>query len=295
MNRGDRRQAIFDGDSDRTLFLETLAAACTRTAWQVHAYCLMSNHFHLAVETPRGNLVAGMKWLLGTYTMRFNRQHRLTGHLFGGRYKAQAIDDTDSHYLRIAADYVHLNPARAGLVKAGSPLEDYAWSSYPAYLAPARRRPAWLRVDRVLGEHGISGETARDRREFSQRMEARRVVAGGDEAAKLREGWRVGGDAFLSRLLGKLGGDLKEHHGGRERWETEEEKARSVMAEGLARAGWDLDRLRTEKKAHPVKIKIARELRAQTTMSLKWITGELGMGSWSYLNHLLRTNAENSK
>jgi REP element-mobilizing transposase RayT len=67
-----------------------------RSGWQVHAYCLMSNHFHLVVETPRANLVAGMKWLLGTYTMRFNRRHKLAGHLFGGRYKAQLIDETDS-------------------------------------------------------------------------------------------------------------------------------------------------------------------------------------------------------
>ena len=119
MNRGDRRQAIFRADTDRHLFIETLAATCERTGWQVHAYCLMSNHFHLVVETPRANLVAGMKWLLGTYTIRFNRRHDFCGHLFGGRYKAQAIDETTPNYLRVAADYVHLNPARAGLVEAG--------------------------------------------------------------------------------------------------------------------------------------------------------------------------------
>lgn len=82
-----------------------------KTGWQVHAYCLMSNHFHLVLETPQPNLAAGMKWLLGTYTQRFNRRHWHWGHLFGGRYKARLIDGRKPGYLRAACDYVHLNPA----------------------------------------------------------------------------------------------------------------------------------------------------------------------------------------
>ena len=82
MSRGDRREEIFRDDLDRKDFLRTLGAACQKTGWQVHAYCLMSNHFHLVIETPRANLVEGMKWLLGAYTMRFNRRHKLNGHLF---------------------------------------------------------------------------------------------------------------------------------------------------------------------------------------------------------------------
>jgi REP element-mobilizing transposase RayT len=68
MNRGDRREAIFHDDSDRELFVKTLGEACKKTKWQVLAYCLMGNHFHAVIETPAGNLVAGMKWFLGTYT-----------------------------------------------------------------------------------------------------------------------------------------------------------------------------------------------------------------------------------
>lgn len=86
LNRGDRREPIFRDDPDRERFLGTLGEACAKTDWQVHAYCLMSNHFHLVVETPQANLVAGMKWFLGTYTARFNRRHQLFGHLFSGRY-----------------------------------------------------------------------------------------------------------------------------------------------------------------------------------------------------------------
>ena len=87
MNRGDHREAIFRGDKDRELFLQTLGEACAKTDWQIHAWCLMRNHFHLIVETPKPNLVLGMKWFLGTYTSRYNRRHKLFGHLFSGRYK----------------------------------------------------------------------------------------------------------------------------------------------------------------------------------------------------------------
>jgi REP element-mobilizing transposase RayT len=73
MNRGDRRELIFMDDADRQRFVETLGEVCAKTGWQVHAYVLMPNHFHWVVETPQPNLVTGMKWLLGTYTSRFNR------------------------------------------------------------------------------------------------------------------------------------------------------------------------------------------------------------------------------
>ena len=82
INRGDRREPIFRQDRDRELFLKTLSETCDKTGWWVHAFCLMTNHFHLVVETPQPNLVAGMKWFLGTYTSRFNRRHQLSGHLF---------------------------------------------------------------------------------------------------------------------------------------------------------------------------------------------------------------------
>src|SRR5437867_8660708 len=136
MNRGDRREPIFKDDADRKRFLETLAEACDKTQWQVHAYCLMTNHFHLVVETPQANLVAGMKWFLGTFTSRFNRRHRLSGHLFSGRYKSLIVDGSDGGYLRSVCDYVHLNPARAKLVKVAQPIKGFAWSSWPAYLLP---------------------------------------------------------------------------------------------------------------------------------------------------------------
>jgi len=104
MNRGDRREEIFRDDDDRQRFLSTLGEACAKTGWQVHALCLMSNHFHLVIETPQGNLVAGMKWFLGTYTSRFNRRHKLFGHLFSGRYKALIVDGSGNGYLKTVCD-----------------------------------------------------------------------------------------------------------------------------------------------------------------------------------------------
>jgi REP element-mobilizing transposase RayT len=146
MNRGDRREPIFHDDTDHKRFLATLAEACAKTDWPVQAYCLMANHFHLVVETPNGNLVAGMRWFLSTYTARFNRRHKLFGHLFSGRYKSLIVDDSGNGYLRTVCDYVHLNPVRANLLRLAQPLRDYAWSSWPEYLKPPEQRPAWLPV-----------------------------------------------------------------------------------------------------------------------------------------------------
>ena len=115
MNRGDRREAIFEDGQDRQRFLETVSEACQKTAWQVHAYCLMRNHFHLVIETPQANLVEGMKWLLGVYTKRFNIRHKCGGHLFAGRYNALVVEASGDGYLRTVCDYVHLNPVRAGV------------------------------------------------------------------------------------------------------------------------------------------------------------------------------------
>src|SRR6266498_4913210 len=163
MNRGDRRELIFKDDEDRQRFLDTLAEACDKTDWQVEALCLMPNHFHLVVETPQANLVAGMKWLLGTYTSRFNHKHRLTGHLFSGRYKALVVDGSGTGYLRTVCDYVHLNPVRAKLLKPEQRLREYPWSSWPDYLRTPAKRAEWLRVDRLLGEYRIAQDSVAGR------------------------------------------------------------------------------------------------------------------------------------
>ena len=88
MNRGDRGEAIFKENRDREVFIETVGECCGRAGWQLHALCLMPNLFPLVVETPQANLVEGMKWLPGVYSGRFNRRHKILGHLFSGGYKS---------------------------------------------------------------------------------------------------------------------------------------------------------------------------------------------------------------
>ena len=134
----------------------------------------MPNHFHWIVETPQPNLVVGMKWLLGTYTSRFNRSHKLFGHLFCGRYKSLIVDGSGSSYLNSVGDYAHLNPARAKLVAADTPLKSFAWSSWPAYLLAPSKRPACLWVDRLLGEWGITKDSPAGRRRLERALEERR-------------------------------------------------------------------------------------------------------------------------
>lgn len=236
LNRGDRREAIFQDDEDRRTFLQMLGKACEKTGWQVHAYCLMSNHFHFVIETPRATLVAGMKWLLGSYTMRFNRRHRLSGHLFAGRYKSLLIDGRDQDYLRTVCDYVHLNPVRAGLVGKGARLQSYPWSSYPAYLVTPARRERWIRCDRLLGEHGLHRESRRSRLEFGRGTEARRLEANADHEA-IRRGWRYGADDFLARLLDKIAKAPTEHHRAKERNERTEKRLSELFAVFLPSLG----------------------------------------------------------
>jgi REP element-mobilizing transposase RayT len=164
-------------DADRQRFVETLGEACFKTGWQVHAYVLMPNHFHLVVETPQPNLVAGMEWLkwfLGTYTSRFNQRHKLFGHLFSGRYKSLLFDGSGSGSLKSVCDYVHLNPARAKLLSADAPLKSFAWSSWLAYLLAPSKRPAWLRVDRLLGENGIPKDSPAGRQRLERAFRVRR-------------------------------------------------------------------------------------------------------------------------
>ncbi len=289
MNRGDRREAIFRDDIDRQRFLDTLGEACDKTGWQVHAYCLIPNHFHLIVQTPQPNLVVGMKWLLGTYTGRFNRRHCLSGHVFGGRYKALIVDSETPGYLKTAADYVHLNPARAKLLRPEDPLRVYRWSSFPEYLRKASRRPLWLRVDRLLGEHGIPKDSAAGRRVFEGRIEERRRSEESAEVWKpMRRGWCLGGSAFRKELLAQVSGRRGAHHYGAEIHESDEEMAERVVQEELARQGWSDQDLAECPKTDRRKACVALRLRRETTMTLAWVAHRLRMGSVNTLKNTMR-------
>ena len=288
MNRGDRREDIFKDDRDREHFLSALGEVCAKTEWQIHAWCLMNNHLHLVIETPQANLVAGMKWLLGVYTKRFNIRHKLCGHLFAGRYKALVVDGSGNGYLQTVCDYVHLNPARAGLLPGKVPLKSFRWSSFGQYLRPPGQRPNWLRVDRLLGEKRIPRDSVAGRQEFERQMERRRREDLGPEFKPVERGWCLGSESFREELLAAAAERVGRNHYGAERRATGEAKAEHLVRAGLHALGWDEKGLSERRKGDKGKVKLARRLRAETTMTLRWIAGRLQMGSWTYVSNLLR-------
>jgi len=141
MNRGGARRDVFINNEQRQLFLDLLGLISERYCVEIHAYCLMDNHFHLLVKTPLANISASLQYLLSNYTLRFNRLHRIDGPLFRGRFKSSIIDDES--YLLEVSRYIHLNPVKAKLVDNPT---SYPWSSYAAYVGK-QKGVDWLRVD----------------------------------------------------------------------------------------------------------------------------------------------------
>ena len=292
LDRGDRREAIFRDDADRQRFLETLGEVCARTGWRLHADVLMGNHDHWLLETPEPNLVAGMRWFQSTWTLRFNRRHRLCGHLFQGRYKAVIVDPEAHGYFATLGDYIHLNPVRARLVGLEGRLVDYRWSSYPHYVR-AVGRPGWLETGAVLGEPGLA-DTAEGRRAYAQRMrgEAVATLNGGreDALAEVREGWGLGSESFRERVLGLLDAVGEKLRPGREvdaavRHTHDESEARRLLALGHKLFGWEADALQRLPKGDVGKLALARVIRARTAVPNAWLAKELAIGHPSRLNH----------
>jgi len=155
--RGNAQQDIYLTDEDRHQFLELVQRACDRYRWHCHAYCLMSNHYHLLIETKTPTLSKGMKYINGTYTQAFNRSHKRVGHVFQGRFKGILVDK-DSYLLELAR-YIVLNPVRAGMVRSA---KDWPWSSYRATAGQVKAH-ALLTTDWILGNFGRTKKTAHEK------------------------------------------------------------------------------------------------------------------------------------
>ena len=196
-SRGNRQEAIFADDFDRSKLLYIVSAAMLQFDAHVLAYCLMGNHFHFVLQTRQANLSKIMRDINGTYTQAFNRRHGKVGHVFQGRYHA-AVVDADAYLLTVAR-YVELNPVRAGLV--ASPVE-WPWSSFRAYVGIAPTFP-WMNVDVVLGHLlGRDIRDSEDRRNADARYEA--LITSANVLNPWQEGLRhgvfLGDDAFVERV-----------------------------------------------------------------------------------------------
>ena len=145
-SRGNCRADVYLEAQDRSMFLDLLGKVCERFNWCCHAWCLMTNHYHLVIETRDANLAKGVRHLNGVYTQTFNRKHGRVGHVFQGRYEAILVDK-DTYLLEVVR-YVLLNPVRAGIVTTAG---QYPWSSYRAMIDKIGA-PGWLAKDWVLSQ-----------------------------------------------------------------------------------------------------------------------------------------------
>jgi len=180
---------------------------------------------------------------------------------------------------------VHLNPARAKRLTARQKLSELGWSSYPEYLKAPGARQRWLRVDRLLGEHGIRKDSRAGREQFEQRMERRGAAEDAQEFAPLVRGWCVGSEAFRKELLRQM--EAGAEHYGEEIRESGEEKARPLIREELNKLAWRQEDLERRPKGDAEKVRVALRLRRESTMTLGWIAGALCMGTKTYLSYLL--------
>jgi len=297
MCRGNQSRDIFNTQEDAGLFVRCLGEVGLRNELRVHAWCLMSNHYHLLLETPQGNLVDAMKWLQGTFTQRYNAQHKLWGHLFQGRYKAKVIDDADPSYFRNVSEYIHLNPAAAGLVAPGK-LATYGWSSYPFYLLPPSKRPDWLVTETVLSACGISGDTIHSRHAYAAYMDLKHQTLLSktdslepEEWRGIERGWIHGNNAFRERMLehlqkqGVTATGLEDREQKRDLSET---AADAVLNDCLTHFGMHRDELPKLPKSDPRKLLIAGLLRHHYPVGTRWVSEQLAMGHFTTVSRATR-------
>ena len=199
--RGNERKAIFKDDRDRSVFMEKLQGSLANYQVDLHAYVLMSNHFHLMVSTPKGNLSEFMRHFNISYTAAYNRRHRRVGHLYQGRYKAILIDQ-DSYLLELSR-YVHLNPVRVrpyqqkGVGEQIGYLEGYRWSSLGGYLRAGRKQP-WIHYDMVLGQVGGS------RKKYAEYIAEGIRTGYGTPWEEVTGQVVLGEETFIDRIKGRL-------------------------------------------------------------------------------------------
>jgi putative transposase len=284
INRGNYRSWIFASPGAKQAFETCLFAACERCGWLLHAFVIMGNHYHLALETPLGNLVAGMHWLQSTFATRFNRYRDERGHAFQGRYKSLLVEEGDP--LAMVCDYIHLNPVRAEIVPVAR-LPDYRYSSY-WYLQQPSRRPKFLLADTALSARQLA-DTPAGRRSYDDYLtwQATEGPAGKSQAyVNLSKGWALGSKGFKQTLVADhaLAATMRA-------WERSD--AREVRAfEWTEQLGRLLRTVSARERADcrqsaPWKIRLAVSMKTSTDVSNRWLAAQLHIGSAAYLSKLV--------
>ncbi|MBX3750665.1 MAG: transposase [Opitutaceae bacterium] len=276
INRGNYRSAIFGSDKAKAAFLACLGEACAQTGWVVHAWCLMSNHYHLAVETPRPNLAEGMRWLQGTFAMRFNRIRRERGHLFQGRYHSLLVE---SDGLGAVCHYIHLNPVRAGLCTV-SQLADWPWTS-ARWLMQPKVRLAWYRPQAALTHAGGLADTPAGRRKYADYLAwlAANTAAQRElQFERMSRGWVYGTEGFVAEMANRHL-QAKVAPAGPARREIVQTSWRLELARLLRRVGRTQAEAGAAGKAVPWKLAVAAAMKTRTTATNGWLTAELAMGN----------------
>jgi REP element-mobilizing transposase RayT len=281
MSRGNARQKIVRDDDDRTRLLADLERTVLRCQWELLAFVVMGNHFHLLLKTPRPNLARGMQAFLSAYALWAARRRRRPGHLFQGRYKAEMIED-ESYYWTVSR-YIHLNPVRAGLVARP---EDWGWSSYPGYVSPALRH-GWVRHEALLaawrGEWG-GKDAARAYRGY---VEAGVADPPGSPFRETFGGWVLGSSGFVDRLR-TLVGAVASDPPLREARQLACQEVEAVLAAVTAYYGLDAGALRRRHDRHIARAMAAWLCRRHTEATLGALAGRLGLSRADSVPSLVR-------
>lgn len=276
INRGNYRRDVFDSVGAAQAFERAVDETCRRFSWRLHAYVVMRNHFHFALETPQPNLSAGMHWLQSTYAIRFNRFREEHGHLFQGRYHAIILED--AAVLTRVVHYIHLNPARAGIVEPAA-CGTFRWSSLRYLRQPVR--PPWMATEVILSALSLP-DTLDGWKQYDQFLE----ILGSDPQQQeqlgfeqLSRGWAIGTREWKRQLASerdwlRLPIGLSEQ----ERQELQEASWQEFLSRSLATQHRTLAEAGTTAKDAPWKVIVAAELRDRG-VPYRWITDMLRMST----------------
>lgn len=278
INRGNYRSDIFRTVGAKEAFLECLGQACEKSGWVLHAWCLMSNHYHLALETPAGNLVEGMQWLQATFAVRFNRMRKERGHLFQGRYKSLVVDPGEG--LGPVCHYIHLNPVRAGLCPVEE-LGEWPWTSL-RLLLDTPTRPKWYAPEAFLAHAGELKDTAAGRKRYlaylgwlAEDEPARKAL----RFERMSKGWAIGAAGFRAELLKEQRGQAAAlERGDADLVAWREQELQKRLAELLRRAGRTAEDIAADKKSAGWKVALAAALKRESNATNRWLGEHLNMG-----------------